>query len=151
MMNKNKKMLIISAIVATILITLGVTYAFFRYSDSGVMQNSVQAGTIKFIYNESNREGNGISLEEALPMSDEVGKTQDTYFDFSVKGTTNTFELPYEITLRKTTSSDSIDNAVKMYLTEIVGGIETEKVLTMYNSLGYSSNELALINHENHY
>ena len=73
----NRKTVLGLGVLSIALITLGVTYAFFRYSDSGVMQNSVQAGTIKFIYNESNREGNGISLEEALPMSEEQQKEMD--------------------------------------------------------------------------
>ena len=154
---KNRKTVMIAlAIIGTLLITAGATIAFFSYSKYGIGENSVSAGTIKFIYNE--KEGSGIDLSDAMPMSDEQGMAQDKYFDFSVKGTTGDSVILYEITARKTDDSDDIGNAVKLalaknndeYLAETIQayGSYRPEVVPTYDSLSNSTNEIASINHE---
>ena len=146
---KNKKNLVaVLAVAGLLFITAGVSYAFFSYSRNGTTSNTMETGVIKFIYNESTRVGNGISLTDAMPMPDSVGKTQDKYFDFSVTGTSGTSRIDYEITARKTATSDDIGQYVKLYLTKVNGNNEEQKVLSMYNSLTNSTNAIALINNE---
>ena len=112
-MKNKKKLASYLGILGVLFITLGLSYAFFTYSKLGRRENSIETGTIKFIYNESL--GNGISLTDAMPMTDEEGKKQDKYFDFSIKGTTNNeMVIPYEMTVRKTDDSDDIGNYVKL-------------------------------------
>ena len=53
---KNKRYAIIIAIVAVlsfVLITAGVTYAFFSYIKTGTTENTIQAGSITFHYDET--------------------------------------------------------------------------------------------------
>ena len=138
-----KKLLAVFGILATVLITLSATYAFFSYARNGRTENSVESGVIKFIYNESSRVGNGISLTDAMPMPDANGKIEEKYFDFSVTGTSGTSKIAYEITARKTDSSDNIDDSVKVYLTKVDGNNETQKVLSIYDDLTQSTNALA--------
>ena len=147
---KNRKNLVaVLAVAGLLFITAGVSYAFFSYSRGGTTVNTMESGVIKFIYNESSRVGNGINLTDAMPMPDSVGKAQDKYFDFSVTGTTGEeSSIPYEITARKTATSDDIGNAVKLYLTKVNGNNEEEQILSIYNSLPNSTNEIAVINHE---
>ena len=144
----NKKVLAVFGILSAVLITVAASYAFFSYSKLGLTDNTLQTGSIKFIYNESNRVGNGISLTDAMPMTDEVGKAQDKYFDFSVTGTSGTSKLNYEITARKVTGSDNLDEYVKMYLTKVNGNNETQKVLSIYDDLSDSTNAIAVLNNE---
>ena len=141
---KNRKSLVaIFAVAGLLFITAGVSYAFFSYSRNGTTSNTIESGVIKFIYNESSRVGNGISLTDAMPMPDSVGKAQDKYFDFSVTGTSGTAKIDYEITARKTAGSDNLDEYVKMYLTGVNGNNETQKVLSIYDDLNDSTNQLA--------
>ena len=143
---KNKKIVIITiiAVLALVLITLGVTYAFFNYLREGTTENTIDSGSISFVYEEVNKIGNGIKIEDALPTSDIDGK-QGNYFEFKVSSSTSVgnVEIPYEITGRITEESSYLSNYVKIYLTKVNGTIEEEKVLSMYNDLTDSTNQLA--------
>ena len=108
---KNKKTLIaVLATLGIIFTTLGITVAWFSYARNGVRENSISSGAITFIYEENEDVGNGILLEDAMPMPDSYGKAQTDWFDFKVKSTSGTANIPYEITLRKTAGSDNIDD-----------------------------------------
>ena len=136
---KNKKkyvMLTLAAVISFILITVGVTYSFFAYIKEGTTDNTIKAGSISFIYEEVNKMGNGIKIEDALPTSDTEGKASTNYFDFKVTSSTaSTIAIPYEITARKDKNSDNLDEYVKIYLTKVDGNEEEEKVLSMFNNL----------------
>ena len=49
---KNKKSLVLSviAVVMLLVITIGVSYAFFSYTKKGTTENSIKTGTITFLY-----------------------------------------------------------------------------------------------------
>ena len=80
MNNKKMLMLSIGAIVGLVLITIGVSVAFFSYTREGSTENTIESGTINFIYEEVDRMGNGISIEDALPTSDSESKDSNSYF-----------------------------------------------------------------------
>ena len=146
---KNKKTLIaVLATLGIIFTTLGITVAWFSYARNGVRENSISSGAITFIYEENEDVGNGILLEDAMPMPDSYGKAQTDWFDFKVKSTSGTANIPYEITLRKTAGSDNIDDSVKVYLTKVDGTSEEEKTLSMYSNLANSTNAIAVLNNE---
>ena len=115
---KKRRMLIMSLVMmALLLIGMGATYSFFSYSGIGKKEVSIQAKGITFKYLESNRE---LSLNDAMPMTDEQGMAQDNYFDFEVSGlTTEGVEIPYYITARKSANSSNIDEAIKVGLTQV--------------------------------
>lgn len=144
---KKKKMLALSIIssLALVFMTLGVTVAFFNYAKNGATENVISSGTIKFHYDETSKMGNGISIEDALPMSDADGKLltgTGNVFDFKVTSeTASRIAIPYEITARSV--GDDIGDVVKVYLTEVENNSETQLTLSKYSELTQSTNTLA--------
>ena len=141
MNEKNKKiMLSVLGILSLVIITIGVTYAIFTYTRLGSTENTVTTGTLKFLYTENTGVGNGISIENAFPVSDTVGKsysTENYVFDFKVEGTnTGKDEIPYEVTLRKKSTSTLSESNVKVYLTDMTEDSDIEILEpTLYSNL----------------
>ena len=139
MKNKKKQIIItLIGIISLIVITVGVTYAFFNYSRTGTTDNVVKTGGITFLYTEVSGVGKGISLTEAYPVADSIGKVQvgeGKVFDFKVTSTISmNSNIDYQVTARKKTDSTLDDSAVKVYLTE-VNGTEQELLLSKYSEL----------------
>ena len=139
MKNKKKQIIItLIAIISLIVITVGVTYAFFNYSRTGTTDNVVKTGEITFLYTEVSGVGKGISLTEAYPISDSIGKVQvgeGKVFDFKVTSNISmNSNIGYQVTARKKTGSTLANSAVKVYLTE-VNGTEQELLLSKYSEL----------------
>jgi len=118
-MKDGKKILIATFIFFSfILLLIGGSYAFLSYTGIGIISSSVSASDIKFTYTEGS---NSLSLTEAMPMSDETGKLQDSYFEFDIAAKTGTnIEIPYDITIKKSSTSSDIGDVIKIYLTEVV-------------------------------
>ena len=139
MKNKKKQIIItLIAIISLIVITVGVTYAFFNYAKEGTTDNTIQTGSITFLYTEVSGVGKGISLTEAYPVADSIGKVQvveGKIFDFKVTSNISmNSNIGYQVTARKKTGSTLDDSAVKVYLTE-VNGTEQELLLSKYSEL----------------
>ena len=138
--NSKKKQIIITliAIISLIVITVGVTYAFFNYSRTGTTDNVVKTGGITFLYTEVSGVGKGISLTDAYPVADSIGKVQvgeGKVFDFKVTSNISmNSNIDYQVTARKKTGSTLANSAVKVYLTE-VNGTEQELLLSKYSEL----------------
>ena len=139
MKNKKKQIIItLVAIISLIVITVGVTYAFFNYAKEGTTDNTIKTGSITFLYTEVSGVGKGISLTEAYPVSDSIGKVQvgeGKVFDFKVTSNISmNSNIDYQVTARKKTRSTLANSAVKVYLTE-VNGTEQELLLSKYSEL----------------
>ena len=139
MKNKKKQIIItLVAIISLIVITVGVTYAFFNYAKEGTTDNTIKTGTITFLYTEVSGVGKGISLTDAYPVADSIGKVQvgeGKIFDFKVTSTISmNSSIGYQVTARKKTGSTLANSAVKVYLTE-VNGTEQELLLSKYSEL----------------
>ena len=139
MKNKKKQIIItLIAIISLIVITVGVTYAFFNYAKKGTTDNTIQTGSITFLYTEVSGVGKGISLTEAYPVADSIGKVQTgegKVFDFKVTSNISmNSSIGYQVTARKKTGSTLANSAVKVYLTE-VNGTEQELLLSKYSEL----------------
>ena len=139
MKNKKKQIIItLVAIISLIVITVGVTYAFFNYSRTGTTDNVVKTGGITFLYTEVSGVGKGISLTDAYPVADSIGKVQvgeGKVFDFKVTSNISmNSNIGYQVTARKKTGSTLANSAVKVYLTE-VNGTEQELLLSKYSEL----------------
>ena len=139
MKNKKKQIIItLIGIISLIVITVGVTYAFFNYSRTGTTDNVVKTGGITFLYTEVSGVGKGISLTEAYPVADSIGKVQvgeGKVFDFKVTSNISmNSNIGYQVTARKKTGSTLANSAVKVYLTE-VSGTEQELLLSKYSEL----------------
>ena len=139
MKNKKKQIIItLIAIISLIVITVGVTYAFFNYAKEGTTDNTIKTGSITFLYTEVSGVGKGISLTEAYPVADSIGKVQvgeGKIFDFKVTSNISmNSNISYQVTARKKTGSTLANSAVKVYLTE-VNGTEQELLLSKYSEL----------------
>ena len=139
MKNKKKQIIItLIAIISLIVITVGVTYAFFNYTKEGTTDNTIKTGSITFLYTEVSGVGKGISLTEAYPVADSIGKVQvgeGKVFDFKVTSNISmNSSIGYQVTARKKTGSTLANSAVKVYLTE-VNGTEQELLLSKYSEL----------------
>ena len=139
MKNKKKQIIItLIGIISLIVITVGVTYAFFNYSRTGTTDNVVKTGGITFLYTEVSGVGKGISLTDAYPVADSIGKVQTgegKVFDFKVTSNISmNSSIGYQVTARKKTGSTLANSAVKVYLTE-VNGTEQELLLSKYSEL----------------
>ncbi len=134
--SKKQILFMILGIIFLLLITVGVTYAFFVYTKLGSTENKITTGSLQFVYTENTGVGNGISITNALPISDSLGKsyaTEGYVFDFRVQAKTiGDVSLPYEVTVRKGDYSDLDEDVVKVYLTEVNGNDETDAPLTLH-------------------
>ena len=145
---KSKKTQVTSlAILGILFITAGISYAFFTYSRDGLKENVIESGSIKFHYQEDSQ---GISITDGMPVDDNTGKSSNKYFDFSVTSTTSSkIKIPYYVTVKRKGNDSSLDNAVKLYLTEVNNNSETEltldndKTISTYGELAnYVNNDL---------
>jgi len=140
-MNKRKQIIVsVMAVLLLVLLTIGVTYAVFTYTKLGTTENTVTAGTLKFLYTENTGVGAGIALTDALPVSDTVGKSYSTegkVFDFSIEAANSGNDaIPYEVTLRKKSTSTLAEEAVKVYLTDMTEDADSELLEpTLYKDL----------------
>lgn len=120
---------IILCIIILILAVIGVSYAAIFYSKMGEKVNRVTTGTMTMSYSENT---NGINLANAYSMTDEIGKSlsdENQYFDFTVSATMGgNVIIDYIITATKETNSTLPDNAVKVYLTNLNNGNESQSL-----------------------
>ena len=137
MKDKKKILLVIGALLSVIVITVGVSFAFFNYAKLGSTENSITSGTITFLYTEVDKVGAGIKLENAIPITDTAGKMligSGNVFNFKVTSTTNMdASIPYEVTARMKSDSTLDKDVVKVYLTK--GETEEEVLLDKYSNL----------------
>lgn len=134
--NSNSKLNVVAVIVlflSLICIFAGVSYAIFSYFGEGMTNNVIQTGRIVFSYSDANGGGNGINIENATPISDDLGKIlagEGEYFDFTVSASTTNNNLAYEVTVKKDDNSTLPEEWVKIYLTTFEGNQEVATSIT---------------------
>ena len=140
--SKNIKIILSIVLILLLMISVvGITYAIFTYSKEGEVKNTVRTGNLTFSYVETS---SGISIENAMPISDEVGKKLDSsengYFDFNVScKIAGTSIIQYEVYAKKQEVKNEIEEKnVKIYLTDgtsdqPLSGYDVE--VPTYNSL----------------
>ncbi len=102
------------------------SYAYWKYSDTQDLVNVV--GT-KCLQLTMHNETSGITITDAVPKSDEKGKSQDGY-TFTIKNTCNTIAY-YQINLEEIEESKRLeDNYIKVSLNESEG-----KLLSKYEEV----------------
>ncbi len=118
MKQKETKQLLLSVFgVALIILAItGFTYAIFTYTVTSSKTNQIRTGSIKMSYLESNT--NVISINNAMPTTDLVGKNQNDYFDFTLSAEiSGTSTISYDIFAQQIETENSIDNnEIKVYL-----------------------------------
>lgn len=124
---------IILLFFSLIFIFCGISYSIFTYFGQGLTNNVIETGRIVFSYSDATGGGNGIYIEDAVPISDDVGKVllgTGEYFDFTVTASTTTTDLVYEVAVLKNEASTLSEEYVKIYLTTISGTTESPTELT---------------------
>ena len=131
---------------ALLFIAGGVSYAAYSFLGIGMKEITISTSGVAFRYTEGK---NKIELSEVMPLTDEQGKNQNNYFEFEVSAyTDDTFEVPYDITVKKSDDSGNIDDAIKLYLTKVDrnGNEEEIKLVTLDKANKYINNEINLNN-----
>ena len=133
MLKTRKEMLIIGLMLLLVIALIGVSYAAFRFTGVGQRENTITTGSITMSYTESS---NTISLNGALPTTDETGKKRlnpGEYFDFTVSSKiSGDVNINYEITAKDVTTSErKIDGSnIKLYLTRLTSDGTEEQVMS---------------------
>lgn len=138
MRNKYNVIAFIILFLSLTFVFIGVSYAIFNYFGDGMTNNVIQTGRVVFSYSDANGGGNGINIENAVPIPDDMGKMlsgDGEYFDFSVSASTANNDLAYEVTALKDSNSTLADEYVKIYLTIFDGNQETATPLTFTNQI----------------
>ena len=125
---KMKDVLTIGVSVFMLVVVIGISYSAFSYSGLGKKENKITTGAITMLYTESD---NTISINNALPTTDNTGKTRKNageYFDFTVKSSIiGNADINYEIAAKEETGNTFSGNNIKYYLTTVdSNGKETE-------------------------
>ena len=117
MKKDTKILLILFMVLSLVLLTLAGSYAWFTSTYNSQTANSITTNGVTFHYQEGSRT---IGLDDVMPMTDELGKAQQNYFEFEITGrSTNGMILPYYITARKSSNSSNIDDAIKISLSKV--------------------------------
>ena len=120
---KKRKVIALILIVALIALSIGITYSLYNYNFIG-NKNTLESADISLEFLESNT--NIITIENALPMSDNNGILQTETFDFSVTSKTNRdMTIKYILSIQKlsvdTGYTSLNDNQIKVYLEDYSG------------------------------
>lgn len=147
-MNKSKTTIvgIVCLFLSLIFVFVGISYAIFNYFGEGMTNNVIETGRIVFSYSDANGGTNGIKIENAIPIPDDMGKKlagANEYFDFSVTASTTATDIAYEVAAKKGDDSTLSDEYIKLYLTTINGNQEVETPLTVVNNTVVTYNELS--------
>ena len=144
--NNYRKMLL-SVLGVTILTVAVIGISFAAYVGTKTSEvNKISTGTITFSYAEPT---NGITLNNAVPVSDSVGKQLNNTFDFTVNTTTtNALTIPYVVTMTKANATEGelwlSDSDVTVYVTKNNDDVALPETkvsdLTTFDRNGDSSN-----------
>ena len=114
MKNSRLKYLLILGIVLTLIAGIGSTYSFFIYRQEG-SNVSLESGEISINYSDN---VNYISVPDAYPVSDEVGKIYPYYSDFTLNSVTDKHPIKYEIQIIPNSNNTIDTKYIKVYLAD---------------------------------
>ena len=126
-MKKRENIIIIVVLIVMVISIIGVSYAAFRFSQTGNTPNTITTGSITMTYTESS---NTISINGALPTTDKTGMVrlnEGEYFDFTVSSEiVGDVNINYEISAKEVGESTIDGSNIKLYLTKLNGESEEE-------------------------
>lgn len=136
-------LLSIFGVALLILAVVGISYAIFTFSKNGVKENIIRSGSISMKFIESN---NVINITNALPISDNIGKISNDYFDFSVNaniiGNSTIF---YEVRAKQLQVENQLDSHyVKLYLEKE----NSSRYIPVLNPTNFTVNNITNINNK---
>ena len=151
--SKGKKIIIISLTVILLMLCVGISFAVWNYGFVGEA-NTIDTGEVSLELLESNTDI--ISVENALPISDETGKTLNETFDFAVttkagkdldigysiylekiytkcSDLTNPTQESYPSCYNKTISDTDRDKLISFFASSV--DVRTEQATEFYNAV----------------
>ena len=146
-MNKKKIIMMSTLLVVLLVVIIGLTYAAYTYTGNSNL-NTIDLGRISMSYTEPS---NAYVLNNALPMSDEEGRGQNEYFEFTVTTHATTKEsdsvgitIPYEINISDIIIDEGMNalskSLIKVNLVKVDGMAENEVVVpTLISGLATSN------------
>lgn len=145
---KEKKMetiKMILLIIIFIILILGVSFAVWNYTFTGNI-NTIEVADISLELLESNTDV--ITIENALPKSDNQGKTQEETFDFAISTNTKRIEdMTYTVKIQKvgvdTGYTALADSQIKIYVEDYEGNIikNVTKVSALSNNILFTKTD----------
>ncbi len=122
-----KKLSLIIGIVGLLILVIGITFALYNIDLKGLREHFITTNKLTFSYKEPIESLNLISYNS---LTDEEGKKQNTYYEFTVKGTSEAPEvIDYVIYLQKEEAERTFNESdLKVYLTKVENDVETEVV-----------------------
>lgn len=114
----------------------GITYSI--YKGDGGNDNEIITDQIIFSYSDVDKIGNGILIQDAIPISDDMGKAmtgKNQYFDFYITASTKGSKVFYQLLVNKDKESTLSNNNVRIYLTKMLGSYEEALVLDNFSNL----------------
>lgn len=123
MEKKNQVLMSVLGVFALVIVTVGVSYAFFTYTRTSQYENTINAGSLDFGFTDTSSAVT--TLENALPIADAtaegtVSTTNNVaVYDFEVAyNTTGDIATNYDITLVEVGETTLSDTMVKVALLE---------------------------------
>ncbi len=113
-MNNKKLSIYVIALFAFIMMVGGVSYAYFVYNKD-VGNVSIDMGNISLSFSGVTNNVNNITV---IPMTDDIGKRNNDYIDFTVTATADKKSIYYEVYIVPNGSNTLNNNYLKMYLTD---------------------------------
>lgn len=124
-MGRNRQLIIsVLALLSLALVTTGVSYSLLDYDQEKASSQS----KLVYQYQPTVDGSQVITLKATRPSTDKEGKkllTDGNYFHFTIDTSVEKGEeIPYGIVLSKDPSSTLSNELIKVYLTEVVNGVE---------------------------
>jgi len=94
----------------------GITYSI--YKGDGGSDNEIVTDKIIFSYSEVDKVGNGILIQDAMPVADEIGKAmigKNQYFDFYITASTGNSKVFYQLLVNKNDNSNLENKNIRIY------------------------------------
>lgn len=146
-------LLSVFGVALLIIVITGVTYAIYNYTSLSREENILTTGSIQLEYLESDT--NIIKIDNALPITDEVGRKQNEYFDFTLKATiAGTTTINYDLYAEEIPVQNELDyRDVKLYLEELNGNeyksVLEPKIYSMNDEKGMLLYSSSFVNGDN--
>ena len=128
--NYSRRILYLLLLVAfLVIVVISLSFTIYIREQKSKSKDINKKNEIVMRYTEDT---NGISIQNAVPLTDEVGKAQSNeneYFDFTVESKVQSNQkIEYEIAVIKDKSSTIADKDIKIYLEEQKNGTYVESV-----------------------
>lgn len=122
--SKKVNILVVLALLILIVVVIGVAITSFFFTTKNQTHNTINSGNISLQYTEDT---NGITITDAMPMTDATGKKLSgigEYFDFSILSTiSGNAKIDYEVSAEKVGDCTLTNDEVRLYLEEENNGI----------------------------